>query len=135
MKISSTYDKYKIFVIISTIITIFIAVLCDKPETYKGMELIPLIYILFFILNKPLHNYCKTHNGLLLLNVLMYIKYVLSILIIGISKDYTGPSFYMISASENSYHMAIIYMIAELISIHLVILFFSKHFYRKYGNG
>ena len=128
---NSTYDKYKIFVIISTLILFFITLIAEKTSRYFGIEFIPLIYLIFFIFNKALHNYSRDNKGLLLLNILMYIKYVFAIMIIVVTNDYNEPSFYATTASANSYFMAIIYMIIELISIHFIVFLFGRHFYRK----
>ncbi len=130
MKKVSAYDKYSLFVIVSTIIVSFITIISNKAEQYEGMQYIPIAYVVLFTVNKALHCYSKKNKGLLLVNILMYIKYVFAIFIIVMLKDYSEPSFYCRLATQSSYSTAIVYMIIELVSINFIILLLGKYFYR-----
>lgn len=135
MEKNNKYDYYKATVIISSIITMILAALTKKTNGYEYMYFIPAVYLLLFLFSNSLHFYSKRYNGLLILNVFMYIRYVIATLIVAINKDFNTPVFYEIEVLPSSNSFAIFLILIEMISIFLIIAFFSKKFYeKKYGK-
>ena len=127
-------DKYKIykkFVVIISVITCIISIISYKTEGYKYIFFIPIVYLIMFLLCKRLHEYSRHNKGMLILNGFMFIKYVISILLICIYQDYKLPRYYAINVSDYSYQLATLYIIIEMISIFFIIIFFADFFYKK----
>lgn len=129
------YKNYEILVIISTIVTIFLGVISDKGEGYELIFLIPLIYFFLFILNKPMHKYSKTHYGMLMLNLVLYLKYVIAIFCIIINKDYSNPIYTGTVPAPESCMQAIIYILIEMIFIFGVVFLFANTFYKNENSN
>lgn len=128
------YSKYEIWVIASTVITLFLAIIADKGSGYEIIYLIPLSYLILFIFNKPMHKFSKKYNGMLILNVILYIKYIVAIFFIIVNEDYGKPIYTGIVPSEESCTQAIIYILIEMISIFVIVYFLSGKFYKNVEN-
>lgn len=125
------YNVYKLIVIISTIITVFVSILVDKGCGYEYVSLIPIAYLILFTLCKKIHFYSVNFNGILLLNGLMFLKYVIAILAICSTKSFSLASYYTADISISSYHLATIILMLEEIVIFLTIELFSTSIYRN----
>lgn len=125
------YMKYEIFVAVSAIFTAFLGFISDKEKGYELIFLIPLIYVFLFIFNKWMHKYSKTHYGMLILNVILYIKYVVAIFFIIINKDYGNAVYTGKVPSSESCTQAIIYILVEMIFIFGMIFIFAKMLYKS----
>lgn len=123
------YKRYKLIVIIISIITFMLSVYTSKPEGYKFIFVIPGIFLLLFLFSKKLHVYSSRFNGLFILNFYMFIKYSISILLICVLNNYDLPGYYYHDIATSSYRMAIVYIIIEMLAIFFVIEFFSDKFY------
>lgn len=125
------YNYYKIFVILLTVITIFVSIITSTTNGYEFVFLIPTIYLLLFLLFKRIHIYSREYIGLMILNIIAFIKYSLSILIVVINKDFYTPTIYSTIISSNTYSKAIIYMIIELLVVFFTVELFSDSIYRR----
>ena len=128
------YNKYETWVVVSTIITLFLAIIADKENGYEIIYLIPFSYLILFILNKPMHKYSKMYKGMLILNGILYIKYVVAIFFIIINEDYGKPIYTGTVPSEESCMQAIIYILIEMIFIFATVFFLSGKFYKNMEN-
>lgn len=131
MKKNKLYNYYRTLVIISSVITIFLSIVVEKNNGYQYIYFIPIVYLVAFILTKSLHIYSRKHIGLLILNILMYIRYVISTAIVIIKKDFGVPGFYAIEILDSSNSLSIFLIIIEMISIFFIIAFFTKLFYKN----
>ena len=120
-----------IFVIIISVLSILFSLFSQKPESHRFIFMIPLVYLILFIGFKRLHRYSAHNKGLFILNIYMFLKYSISILLVVIFKNYSVKDYYYHYIAEESYEMAIFYIIVEMISIFLVIEFFSDLLYKK----
>ena len=129
------YIKYQVFVIISAIFTSFLGFVSIKENGYELIFLIPFIYSLLFMVNKPMHRYSKTHNGMLVLNGILYIKYVIAIFFIIINKDYSNAVYTGKVPSAESCEQAIIYILMEMIFVFGIIFLFANMFYKNNNDN
>lgn len=125
------YDKYRILVIIFTIFTFFVSIILPKSDGYHYVFLLPLVYFFLFILNSRLHKYSENYFGMFILNVLMFVRYVLAIILIVINKDFRNPPYTGVTPSPESCELAIIFMLIEMFSIFAIIFLFSDKIYNK----
>ena len=125
------YNVYKFIVIVFTILTFLISLIVDKNKGYEYVCFIPLTYLIFFIFFKRIHKYSCNFKGIFLLNIFTFIKYVISIFLICILKNYDVPSYYAISISTTSYYYATILIIIEMITVFFTIEIFSDKIYNK----
>lgn len=123
------YKIYKMIVIISTIITVFVSILVDKGYGYEYIFLIPIVYLILFTICKKIHFYSNHFNGILLLNGLMFLKYIIAILATCITKSFSLANYYAVDISISSYHLATIILVLEEIVIFLTIELFSASIY------
>lgn len=123
------YKMYKLIVILVSILTIIISTVSEKGAGYEYIEVIPFVYLLFFVICKRFHKYSQQFNGLLILNGLMFLKYCLTILAICATNSYTLPSYYAMSVSISSYHMATLIMVGEEVLMFLIVELFSSSIY------
>ena len=128
------YKNYQLFVIVSTILIILYSIYIDNENGYFFMFLIPLTYLICFCFAKQFNKLSSNYNGMFILNILMYIKYSLSIFIIDFFKDYYSKSFYVISPNESLVKEAIVYILIEIVSIFIIIFFFGKKIYGSFDN-
>ena len=87
--------------------------------------------MILFIFNNNFHKYSKRSSGMLILNIVLYIKYVISIFFIIINKDY-GNAFYtgrMPLAESNQ--KAIVYILLEMFFIFITIFMFAGKIYKN----
>ena len=128
---SKGYRKYKIIVIFISILTILLSIWSEKAEGYEFITFIPLTYLLLFLGTKRIHFYSERYNGLLLLNGLMFLKYVVAILAICVTHSYILSSYYAVSITKSSYHWATLILIGEVISLFVIIELFSSSIYKN----
>lgn len=126
-----TYDKYKIFVIIFTLVTFFFSLISETANGYQFLPWIPLVYCLLFLFNSKIHYYSKQHYGMFILNIIMFIRYTVASFFIVLNQDFGRPPYKGITPSTSSCKLAIIYMIIELITIFMIIILFSDKIYKK----
>lgn len=131
---SKLYNYYKFLVILFTIVTIFVSIIFPTNNGYENIFLIPTIYLLLFLVFKRIHYYSREYIGLMILNVLAFIKYSLSTLIIVVSKDFSTPSIYSAIISSNIYSKAIIYIVIELVVVFFTVELFSDTIYHRYND-
>lgn len=129
MKIDKFYKKYKIFVVITTLLTILLTLSADKGAGYKKIYVIPIVYLLLFLFNKSIHKYSKTNFGMFILNTLLYIKYILATLCIVLNKDYGAPCYTGRIPMSDSCESAIGYIVIEMLFIFTTIFIFARKFY------
>ena len=131
MKKNKIYNYYKILVVISSIITIFLSIIIEKDNGYQYIFFIPIIYLVLFIISKSFHLYSLNYNGIFLLNIFMYIRYIISTMVVLIKRDFYTPGFYAIAVSKESNSFAIILIIIEMVSLFITIALFSTKFYEN----
>ena len=115
------YNIYKKTVLVFTIVTFFEALITKHENGYEFIAIIPLAYFVCFMLSKNFHKYSRQYNGLLILNGLMFLKYVVTVFVVCITGGYKLNSYYVVSISTSSYYWATIILVGELISIFLVV--------------
>ena len=138
MKKSVSDSQYRIYYIFNcclSIFTFFLTAIVDKGSGYEYMPLIPLLYFVLFVLGKDIHYYSTRYPGMLLLNVLMFLKYVITYFFLAINHNYELARYYKISISESSYHIATIFILIEMFSIFTVISLFAHRFYSRDINS
>ena len=123
------YTIYKTLVLIFTIITLIISISVDKGEGYEYVYFIPLVYLVLFLTCTKMHIYSAQYNGILILNGLMFLKYVVAILATCLSKSYALPSYYAVSISAVSYHLATLILVGEECAIFITVELFSGNIY------
>lgn len=128
------YRVYKRVVFITTIITIFVALLSNKGYGYEFIYFIPIVYLVLFMICKRVHLYSSKYSGLLILNGLMFLKYVIAILATCATQSYTLPSYYAVSVSQFSYHWATFIVMGEEIATFLTIELCADAIYKSKKN-
>ena len=124
------YKMYKLIVILVSILTIIISTVSEKGAGYEYIEVIPFVYLLFFVICKRFHKYSQQFNGLLILNGLMFLKYCLTILAICATNSYTLPSYYAVSVSYRGLVvLATLIMVGEEVLMFLIVELFSSSIY------
>lgn len=131
MKKNSYYTIYKWFVIVLSIITFLSCIVSENENGYRMIAILPAAYLVLFIVNRPLHYYSRNYIGMLMINVVMFIKYIITTLLIVTTGDYYLPSAYRGYIGESSNDQAIIILLAEMVSIFLIINFLAPFIYRK----
>lgn len=114
-----------------SIITFFVSFIVDKGIGYELMPIIPLVYFVCFALGKDIHYYSVRYPGVLILNVLMFLKYVVTIFFTSINHNYELARYYQINVIETSYRMATIIILIELCSVFATISFAAHRIYEK----
>ena len=125
------YFAYTQIVIVFSLITFFVSFAIEKDPGYTYIPLIPLCYIIMFIIFKKIHYYSKNYNGIFLLNIFMFIKYVVAVLLICVFKNFSVPKYYAMTISNLSYYYATILIIFEMITIFFAIELFADKIYKK----
>lgn len=128
------YKTYRTIVLITTIVTLFVTIAADKGTGYEFVTFIPLVYLILFMSCKKMHYYSARYNGLLMLNGLMFLKYVIAILATCATKSYLLASYYAVSVSSSSYHWATLILIGEETAVFLTVELFSGAIYRNDGD-
>ena len=128
------YRVYKRVVFITTIITIFVALLSNKGYGYEFIYFIPIVYLVLFMICKRVHFYSSKYSGLLILNGSMFLKYVIAILATCATQSYTLPSYYAVSVSQSSYHWATFIVMGEEIATFLTIELCADAIYKSKKN-
>lgn len=125
------YKKYRITVIITSIITIIYGLFTNKGYGYELLPILPILFLIFFMLNKKIHYYSEKFYGLFILNILMFIRYVLSPFFVFLNMDYGKAIYTGVIPLASSCKLALVYMIIEMIAIFITILLFSDKFYNS----
>lgn len=128
------YKVYKNVILITTIIAVFVSLLSNKGYGYEFIYFVPSVYLVLLIMCKRVHFYSSKYNGLLILNVLMFFKYVVAILAICVTQSYTLPSYYAVSVLQSSYHWATFIVIGEEIAVFLTIELCADTIYKSKNN-
>lgn len=125
------YQIYYMFNCCFSVMTFFFTAIVDKGLGYEYMPLIPLLYFVFFVMGKDIHYYSIRYPGMLLLNVMMFLKYVVTVFFLAVNHNYELARYYKISVSESSYHIATLVILIEMCSIFTVISLFAHRFYSR----
>lgn len=125
------YNKYRIIVIIFTIITFFLSLYTNISDGYRFIPVLILLYFFLFVFNSRLHKYSKEYCGMFILNALMFVRYSVAIFFILINGDYWAPPYSGVIPMQSSCEIAIFYMIIELFFIFVIISLFSDKIYNK----
>lgn len=125
-----SYRIYYIVNLVTTISTILLSVFEDKGEGYEWMPIIPFVYLILFAFGTKLHSYSKQFLGMLILNFIMFIKYVLTNLFLCINQNYSLATYYMVSVDPASFHTATILIVIEMLSVFATISVFAPKIYK-----
>ena len=128
------YKVYKLIVIIVSILTVMVSIISEKGVGYEYVTAIPVVYLVLFIVCKRFHKYSQQYNGLLILNGLMFLKYIVAILATCVTKSYSLASYYAVSVSVSSYHMATLILVGEEISLFCLVELLSQAIYKETFN-
>jgi len=128
------YKLYRIFVLIITSITIFCSIRVKKGDGYEYMALIPVIFLIMFVSFPRFNRYSKRYSGLFLLNILMFLKYVVAIFFVCSIGTYSLSSYYVVYVPTSSYHTATALIIGEMMSLFIVVELLSDSIYRNSSN-
>ena len=128
------YKIYQTTVVIITILTIAVSIICEKGFGYEYIYSIPTVYLLLFITCRRMHVYSAKYNGLLMLNGLLFLKYVIAILATCATKSFALANYYAVSISLDSYHLATLILVGEEIAIFVTVELFSDRIYRNCGT-
>ena len=124
------YDFYKKFNILFTCITFVLCVLKEKWNGYTYIFLIPLFYLPFFTFTNSMHRISRKKVGMLLLNIIMFYKYIITSFLVVLNQDFNAPHAY-VNYIESYYNsISIFYLLGEMISIFLIIIFLNKKIYK-----
>jgi hypothetical protein len=118
---------WTIIVVVSSIFTLFALATHEVSTQYSKVWVLPIAYLFFFLLIKPLRIYLNGNIGMWAINIIMFIRYVIIpyTLTLQNSNIYSfGPE-----PTTNSYDIAILLMLYELCVIMLVIFFISHRIY------
>lgn len=126
-----SYKIYRIVVLIITCITILSCIMAKKSEGYEYIGWIPFIYLIMFSFSRRFNRYSIKYSGIFLLNLLMFLKYVVAILFVCIIGTYSLPNYYVIYVMSSSYHIATLLIIGEMISLFLSIELLSDSIFKK----
>lgn len=125
-----SYRIYYIVNLVTTFSTILLSVFVDKGEGYEWMPIIPFVYFILFAFGTRLHSYSKQFPGMLILNFIMFIKYVLTNLFLCINQNYSLARYYRVSVDPSSFHTATILIVIEMLSVFATISVFAPKIYK-----
>lgn len=131
---SRNYRAYRITVIVITFLTVVITLYADKGNGYDLMPLIPGVFLVLYAASNKIHIYSESHEGMLILNIIMFLKYVLTYLFVAICNSYIPPRYFVNTVQSGSFRQGTILIIAEMVSIFAVIELFSDSIYRNQKN-
>lgn len=123
------YKVYEKGVCIVSLLTIVVSAVANKDSGYGLIGIIPASYLVCFLLARNFRKYSAQHIGLYTLDIIMFVKYVLTNLSILISEDYTLKGYYVIQVKNISYYVATILIVVELVSIFILVEFSTRKMY------
>lgn len=131
-KINSTiYRIYYVVVVVVSLFTLVVCLVSERGEGYEFLPIIPGLYLPLFCLNSKLHKLSVEYLGMMLLNIVMFVKYVITNLATCLFSEYDLPSYYVNPVSNSSFFHATLVITVEMISISYLIALFSDIFYGR----
>src|SRR5699024_9959309 len=119
----------RVIVFIVSVIVTFLLV--GDPILPKGMEyfaLVPFVFGVGYVLSKKTSLYMFRNIGLLMLNITLFIRYIITPFYMWLNGYSIGRS---VTPSAGNYQVAILLMILEIIVIFITIEVFANRFYKE----
>jgi len=94
---------------------------------YEHMALLPFSYGILYLIFPSMSRYIVSHIGMLIMNIIMLIRYVIMPLVIAISGSYGG---FGQNPDSNTVRLAIFIMLYEMLVVFIVVAVFAKSIYK-----